>query len=117
MNPGIKALLVTFGTLAFFLLPVIGPGAGAAGNFLVQTVLGVDDESAEAARKIPQYKGTTLEQAEQCCSAKCDLDWNYFQDRCELPTRMASACYSACGAVEKPEVPNVIKLPGRDDGE
>jgi len=114
MKPGLKALLVTFGTLLFFLLPVIGTGAGAAGDFLVQRMLGVDDETAVADRKTPDYKGTPLEAAEQCCTAKCGLDWNYFQDRCDLDTRAASTCYQACGEVEAPAIKGVIELPTKD---
>lgn len=111
MKPGIKALLVVFGTVAFFLIPVIGPAASSAGNWLVQRALGVDDETAVMDRKAPAYKGTPLEQAVECCTAKCDLDWNWNQDRCTLDDRAGTACYEACGAVTHPEVPPVIRLP------
>lgn len=111
MKPATKALLVVFGTVAFFLIPVIGPAASSAGNWLVQRALGVDDESAEAERKLPIYRETPLDHALNCCTDKCGLDWNYFQDRCTLDTRADSACYQACGAVAEPTVPGVISLP------
>lgn len=112
MKPGIKALLVVFGTVAFFLIPVVGPAASSAGNWLVQRALGVDDESAVMDRKMPVYRQTpALATALDCCTAKCSLDWNWHQDRCTLESRGATACYEACGVVEEPAVPSLIELP------
>lgn len=112
MKPGIKALLVTFGTLAFFLIPVIGPAASSAGNWLVQRALGVDDESAVMERKMPTYQKTpALKNALECCTAKCSLDWDWRQDRCTLDGRADASCYEACGVAEETGIPPVIELP------
>ncbi len=112
MKPGIKALLVVFGTIGFFLIPVVGPAASTAGNWLVQRALGVDDESAVMDRKLPTYEATpALKTALECCTAKCDLDWNWHQDRCTLDSRASSACFEACGDIEKPEIAPIIEIP------
>ena len=112
MSPGIKALLVVFGTMAFFLIPVFGPGASTAGDFLVQRALGVDDESAVMERKMPTYESTpALKSALECCTAKCSLDWNWYQDRCTLDTRADAGCYEACGEVPSGEVAPTIEIP------
>jgi len=112
MKPGIKALLVVFGTFAFFLIPVIGPAASSAGNWLVQRALGVDGESAVMDRKMPTYEKTpALKAALDCCTAKCTLDWDWRQDRCTLDSRADTSCYEACGVAEATGVPPVIEVP------
>lgn len=112
MKPGIKALLVVFGTLAFFLIPVMGPAASTAGNWLVQRALGVDDETAVMDRKLPTYaQSPALTTAVECCTSKCSLDWNWHQDRCTLEKRADSACYEACGEAPAPGIKPIIEIP------
>lgn len=114
MSSGVKAVLVLVGTVAFFLVPVIGPAASSAGNWLVQQALGVDDESEVQERKKPAYEASpALTRAVDCCASKCDLDWNYFQDRCTIEKRADAQCYKACEAPAEPEVPSVIDMPGK----
>lgn len=111
MKPGIKALLVIVGTMAFFLIPVAGPALSNVGNWAVQRAFGVDDDTAIAQRNKDKYAdGQPLRAARDCCEAKCGLDWSHGLEECGLETRAAVSCYEACGTApaEANAIPSVL---------
>lgn len=116
MKPGIKALLVISATIAFFLIPVIGPALSSVGNWAVQRALGVDDDTALAQRNKDLYaEGQPLRAARDCCEARCSLDWSHALAECTLASQKDVACYETCGpaAVDPNAVPPVLRYPSR----
>ncbi len=97
MSPGVKAVMVILGLFGFFMIPVVGPMLADAGTVTVQTVLGVDDETAVENKKVRENKAYLpsgdLGKAKQCC-LKCDADWNHFEDRCDIQTQSIAKCYT-----------------------
>lgn len=100
MSPGVKAIFVIGGLFAFFLIPVVGPALSDGGNSVVQFVLGFDDETRVQNRKVREKKAYNssgklgpLGEARQCC-IKCNADWNFMDDRCDLKTQATAACYT-----------------------
>ena len=99
MSGGIKATLVVGGLVAFFLMPVAGPGLEVAVGTLIQTALGSDDQTEAENRKLrgdARYRENgPMKKALGCCSG-CDLTWDFKADRCLTNTQMDNQCYMAC---------------------
>lgn len=111
MKPGIKALLVIVGTMAFFLIPIAGPALSSVGNWAVQRAFGVDDDTAVAQRNKDKYRvGEPLQVARDCCEAKCGLDWDHALEECGLDSAASVSCFETCGPakVDPNAVPPVL---------
>lgn len=108
MSNATKAMLVLLGTVAFFMVPVIGPAIEGGFVLVVQTLLGVDAEAKLAQAKEPQYAGTPLGVERGCCG-HCGEHWNYNVDRCDIESQISTACVRTCGrhggAPEAPAAP------------
>ena len=96
MSPGVKATMVIVALFGFFAMAVVGPMIGNASSSVVESVLGYDEETkVENQKKLANqdYKASgVLNKAVKCC-LQCKADWNYFEDRCDLTSRSAIACY------------------------
>ena len=99
MSGGVKASLVIGGLIAFFLVPVVGPGLEGAMGTMIQFALGSDDQTAAANRKIrgdARYAaGGPLKKSLACCQT-CGLKWDFLSDRCVSTNQTDNHCYMTC---------------------
>ena len=113
MSPAGKSMMVVVGLFLFFSLSLMGPLFGNAGEFLAQTVLGVEQTEEfrnQSRANNPSYstaskkaagktEGELLKPA-NCCETECNASWDYQKGRCLLNTNRQNTCLQKC--ISKP---------------